>query len=201
MPVFPRLNRPASQPARPSGFQRIPAPGGATPEQQVTVYEGQYGEMPIPATQYVTSSATLHSTDKMPSIRTSASNASVVDRHDRRNGIVYTAGRQAYVGWTPEYNKPVYSSEFQKWLIGPHPNYVLYACLYRAGYPAATISFGTMRNLALSEETPQLVTRTTGGPGPASMTAAPRFKAVQSVPRYSTMPPMYPTSSINPKGQ
>lgn len=92
-----------------------------------------------------------------------------------------------------QYNKPVYSSEFQKWLIGPQVNWILNRCLYRAGYPAATISFGTMRNLALSERTPQIPTRISGGPGPAQMTPAPKFRSVQQVPRYSTMPSMYPT--------
>jgi hypothetical protein len=109
------------------------------------------------------------------------------------NGYIPTAGRKTREDETPQYNKPVLSSEFQKWLIGPQVNWVLNRCLYHAGYPAATISFGTMRNLALSERTPQIPTRTTGGPGPAQMRPAPRFKSVQQVPRYSTMPSMYPT--------
>lgn len=175
------------------GFQRIPAPEGANAQEQSSVYAGFYGEMPMPATQYVTSVARLQSLDIEPSVKTSFANASLVDRRDRMNGYIPTAGRQAYDEWTPEYTKPVYSSEFQKWIIGPHINWVLNRCLYRAGYPAATISYGTMRNLALSERVPQLPTRTTGGPGPAQMTPAPKYQAVQQVPRYSTMPPMYPT--------
>lgn len=167
---------------------------GETPEEASSVYEGFYGDMPIPATQFTTSTANIRSLDVQPSVKNSFSNASFVDRHDRRGGIVYTEGRQLRKERTPQYNKPVYSSEYQKNLIGPLVNYVLYPGLYQAGYPAATISLGTNRNLAWSERTPQLPTRTTGGPGPAAMLPKPRFKAVQVVPRYSTLPPTYPTS-------
>lgn len=178
------------------GFQRIPAgPGEATPEDQSSVYHGFYGEMPMPATQFATSTARIQSLNVEPSVKTSFANASLVDRRDRMNGYIPTAGRQAYVDWTPQNNKPVYSSQFQKWLIGPHINFIINRCLYRAGFPAATISFGTMRNLGLSERTPQVPTRTSGGPGPATMTPAPKFGSVQRVPRYSTMPSMYQTQS------
>lgn len=176
-----------------SNYQRIPSPGGATPEQQSSVYMGVYGEMPMPATAFATSVSKLQSLEVEPSVKTSFANASLVDRRDRLNGYIPTAGRQSSQDQTPQYNKPVYSSEYQEWLIGPQVNFTLNLCLYRAGYPAATISYGTMRNLALSERTPQLPTRTTGGPGPASMTPSPRFRSVQQVPRYSTMPSMYNT--------
>jgi hypothetical protein len=150
--------------------------------------------MPIPATAYVSSTARLQSTDRQPSVRTVASNASVVDRRDRRNGIDYTAGRQSRHDAGPQRLKAVVSSAFQQWLIGPHVNYILNDDWYIA-YPAATISFGTMRNLAWSSRVDQLPTRTSGGPGPATMLPAPRFKSVQTVPRYSTMPSMYNTQS------
>lgn len=188
-------NIPSGTPLHAGRFRRIPSgPAGATPEDQSSVYNQFYGQMPIPATAFTSSVAQLQSRDIQPSVRTMASNASVVDRRDRMNGYTPTAGRQAYVAWTPEYNDPVYSSEFQKWFIGYHINFVENRCLYRAGFPAATISFGTMRNLGLSERTPQVPTRTSGGPGPAAMTPAPKFQSVQQVPRYSTMPSMYPTS-------
>lgn len=188
------IRRPSGPPSAESrGFQRIPGPGGATPEQQVSVYHGFYGEMPMPATQFTTSVARLQDLNVEPSVKTSFANASLVDRRNRMNGYHPTAGRQSYVGWTPEMNRPVFSSQFQKWLIGPQINFILNKCLYRAGFPAATISLGTNRNLALSERTPQLPTRTSGGPGPATMLPAPRFKSVQQVPRYSTFPSMYPT--------
>lgn len=176
------------------GFQRIPSgPGSATPEQQSSVFNPFYGQMPMPATAFVTSTSRLQALDIEPSVRTSFANASLVDRRNRMNGYIPTAGRQSYETDTPEYNKPVYSSEYQDWLIGPQVNFIINRCLYRAGYPAATISFGTMRNLGLSEKTPQIPTRTSGGPGPATMQPAPRFRGVQQVPRYSTMPAMYPT--------
>lgn len=165
-----------------------------TAEQAVSVYEGFYGEMPVPATAYANVASRLQSLDTPPSVRTVASNASVVDRRDRRNGLDYTGGRQSRKDPAPQMNNPVLSSDFQRWLIGPHVNYVLNDDWYIA-YPAATISFGTMRNLAWSEKVDQLPTRTTGGPGPAAMLPAPRFKSVQTVPRYSTMPSMYNTQS------
>jgi hypothetical protein len=189
------IRRPSAPPnPEDRGFQRIPSRmGGATPEQQSSVFHGFYGEMPMPATQFTTSVARLQSLNIEPSVKTDFANASLVDRRDRMKGYHPTAGRQSFVALTPQINKPVMSSQFQKWLIGPQVNYILNACLFRAGFPAATISQGTDRNMGLSERTPQLPTRTSGGPGPATMTPAPRFRSVQQVPRYSTFPSMYPT--------
>lgn len=186
-------NRPAGAPVRTGLTPRIPSPG-ETAQEASAVYTDFYGEMPIPATQFVTSTARLRSLDVQPMVRTAMSNASVVSRADRRNGIINTGGRQMDKSETPEYNKPVYSSEFQEWLIGPQVNYTINAGWYIA-YPAATISLGTNRNLGLSERVPQLVTRYTGGPGPSAMMPAPKFQAVQRVPRYSTMPPFYNTQA------
>lgn len=196
MPTLFKRNAPAAQPQPGSStFARIPEPGSANAQEQSSVYEGFYGDMPIPATHFATSTATLKSVEVVPSVRTAMSNASVVRRADRRNGQIEIGGYQSREAPTPQYNKPVYSSEFQEWLIGPQDNYSLYACLYRAGYPAATISYGTNRNLGLSTRVDQVVTRSTGGPGPAAMGPSPWFKSVQTVPRYSTMPNMYPTQS------
>jgi hypothetical protein len=175
-----------------SRFKRIPDVQGATPQEQSSVYTGFYGEMPIPATAYVDSVSRLQGVDRQPSVQTVASNASVVDRRPRRNGLDYTAGRQSRKNPTPQMSRPVYSSDWQDWLIGPQVNYILNDAWYIA-YPAATISYGTMRNMAWSEKVPQLPTRVTGGPGPSAMLPAPRFKSVQTVPRYSTMPSMYNT--------
>ena len=177
-----------------SRFRRIPNPGGETPEDASTVYDRFYGSMPIPATAYATTESPLRSTEVQPSVRTVASNASVVQRANRRNGIISTGGRQMYETTTPPVYDPVDSSRFQEWLIGPHVNYVLNADLYIA-YPAASVMLGGLRNQGLSQRIPQLPTRTSGGPGPATMLQAPRFKATQIVPRYSTMPPTYPTAS------
>lgn len=167
------------------------------PEEAVGVYEGFYGDMPVPATAYTASVARLQSLDVQPSVRTVASNASIVDRRDLRNGLDYTAGRRSRPGRSPQWNNPVYSSVYQRHLIGPIVNYVINKDWYIA-YPAATVMLGGQHNMKWSEKTPQLPTRVTGGPGPAAMTAAPRFKSVQTVPRYSTMPTMYNTS---PTGQ
>lgn len=175
-------------------FKRIPSPQGATAEEQSSVYTGFYGSMPMPATQFATSVAALQSLDIQPSVRTAQSNASVVNRADRRNGIINTGGRQLRKLPTPQYNDPVYSSEFNKSLIGPQVDYTINDDWYIA-YPAASVMFGGLRNLALSTRVDQLQTRTTGGPGPAAMGAAPRFRRVQQVPRYSTMPQTYPTTS------
>lgn len=177
-----------------SRFQRVPTPGGENAQQASTVYEHFYGEMPIPATAFVTSATALRSIDTQPSVRTVASNASVVQRANRRDGMVATGGRQMYETTLPPVYEPVDSSKFQDWLMGPHINYILNKCWYIA-YPAASVMLGGLRNQALSQRIPQLPTRTSGGPGPATMRQAPRFKATQTVPRYSTMPPKYNTAS------
>lgn len=163
------------------------------PEESAAVYEGFYGEMPMPATAYANSASRLESLDVTPSVRTVASNASVVDRHNDLSGMVFTGGKQSRVARRPQWQQPVYSSAFQRHLIGPIVNYVLNDRWYIA-YPAATVMQGGMHNLAWSEKVPQLPTRTTGGPGAGAMQAAPRFKSVQTVPRYSTMPTMYNTA-------
>jgi hypothetical protein len=174
-------------------FNRIPQPQGETGQEASSYLGDFYGEMPIPDSAYVTSTSRLQSLDIQPAIRTVASNASVVDRHNRLNGLRFTGGRQSYLTPAPQYNKPVKSSVFQEWLLGPQVNFIQNDKWYIA-YPAATISFGTMRNMAWSEKVPQLPTRTSGGPGPAAMRPMPRFKSVQTVPRYSTMPSMYNTT-------
>ena len=165
---------------------------GTTPEEAAAVYNGFYGEMPIPATAYAQSTARLASVDAQPSVRTVASNASVVDRRNRRNGLDYTAGRKLRTAPPPQYNNPVFGSIFQRHLYGPQVNYVINEDWYIA-YPAATVMLGGKRNMAWSTKVDQLPTRTSGGPGPAAMLPAPRFKSVQTVPRYSTMPTMYNT--------
>jgi hypothetical protein len=162
-------------------------------EQASSVYQGFYGEMPVPATHYVTSTTALRSLEDAPSVQTVKSNASVVDRHDDTTGMTSTAGRQSYKEVLPPMYESPYSSKFQDWLIGPQINYVQNLAIFRAGYPAATVMLGGMHNLALSTKVDQLVTRYTGGPGPGAMLPAPRFKSVSAVPRYSTMPSFYKT--------
>jgi len=175
-------------------FQSVPQPGGENAQQASSVYHDFYGEMPMPATAYATSTTALQSLDVTPSILTTAANASVVQRANHRQGLIATGGRQSREETLPETGKTVRSSDFQDWLIGPQVQYDINTGWYIA-YPAATVMLGGMHNLALSERVPQLPTRTSGGPGAATMRQAPRFKAVQQVPRYSTMPPQYPTST------
>lgn len=176
-------------------FQRIPGPQGMTGEQASSVYQGFYGELPVPATDYATSATALKSLEVVPSTPTVASNASVVSRVDKMTGYTATAGRQNYETPTPPMYKSPYSSKCQDWLMGPQVNYVLNLFLYRCGYPAASVMNGGLHNLALSTRVDQLVTRQTGGPGPAAMLPAPRFGMVQKIPRFSTMPKTFPTQS------
>jgi hypothetical protein len=178
-------NRPSALPA---------GPGLPSEQAKLSQLNYFYGEMPMPATQYATTVTALTSLETVPSVRTVASNASIVDRRSRRNGLQYTAGRMSRPNGLPETPKPVRSSKFQKWLIGPQVNYIQNLDWYIV-YPAATVMFGGDRNLALSTRVDQLATRTTGGPGPASMRPAPRFSRVQQVPRYSTVPRMFPTQT------
>lgn len=176
-------------------YQRIPQPQSENGQMASTVYQGMYGEMPVPATNYVTATTALKSLETVPSMPTLMSNASVVSRKDKMTGYTPTEGRQNYETTTPPMYMSPYSSKFQPWLMGPIVNFVQNLFLYRAGYPAATVMNGGRHNLALSTRVDQLVTRSTGGPGPAAMTPYPRFSAVQNIPRYSTMPPQYPTES------
>jgi hypothetical protein len=164
-----------------------------TPEEANAVYEGFYGDMPVPATAYVNSTARLRSMDVTPSVQTVASNASVVDRHNVLDGMVFAGGNDIQTMRRPQWQQPVYSSAFQRQLVGPIVNYILNNKWYIA-YPAASVMLGGMHNMAWSEKVPQLPTRTSGGPGPGTMQPTPRFKSVQTVPRYSTMPTMYNTA-------
>lgn len=172
----------------------IPSPGGENAQQASSVYHDFYGELPMPATAYATSKTSLHSLEVVPSVLSDVHSSAIVHRANDRQGMRSTGGRQSYETGTPQLNNPVPSSKFQDWLMGPQVNYSQNDNWYIA-FPAATISLGTNRNLAWSERVPQVPTRTSGGPGPGSMRQAPRFKAVQTVPRYSTMPPKYPTAS------
>jgi|SRR5215472_6211172 len=175
--------------------QPIPEPGGMNAEEASTIYmwgAAPYPQMPMPATQFATASTPLLSVDVVPSVG-SVTAAPVVDRANDTQGYIATAGRIQYMTGIPQMNDPVYSSKFQPSLVGPHVNYILNAFLYRAGFPAALAA--GRRSPYLSTRVDQLVTRTSGGPGPATMRQAPRFKSVQTVPRYSTMPSMYNTQS------
>ena len=181
--------------SRVNQYQTAPGPGGMTGEQASSVYQGFYGEMPMPATAYEMSTAAIHSKDVVPSVVPNSANAAIVRRGNRRNGYFATDGTNDRISPCPPMYESPYSSKFQELLIGPIVNYVQNACLYRAGYPAASVMNGGLHNLALSTRVDQLVTRQTGGPGPAAMTPYPRFNRVQNVPRYATMPKSYPTES------
>lgn len=174
-------------------YKRVPEPQGMSAEDASSVYDTFYGSMPIPATAFDTSATALSSTAQ-PSVRAPQWEAAVVNRRNRTNGIVSTGGMQSYETVTPQVYDAPDSSKFQPYLIGPHVDYILNAKWYIA-YPAATVMNGGKRNQALSTRVDQLPTRATGGAVPTAMRPAPRFKAVQTVPRYSTMPPTYPTQS------
>jgi len=177
---------------RANPFQRIPSPGGETAQEASSVYQDRYGQLPIPATAYATSAAALRSTND-PSVLAPQWDSSVVQRANKRDGMIATGGRQYREVITPQVMDPPDSSKFQTCLIGPQVDYILNRFLYRCGFPAALAPGRDA--IDLSTKVDQIPTRTTGGPTPASMRPAPRFKAVQTVPRYSTMPPTYPTAS------
>lgn len=181
------------------GYQRIPDPQGMSGETASQVYYRTggpaYGEMPVPATHFVSAVTPLKSLEVVPDVLAGHDTAGTVERRDKMTGYTPTAGRQSYPTETPQMAKPVQSSKFQDWLVGPMVNFVQNRFLYRCGYPAATVMNGGKHNLALSTRVDQLATRSTGGPGPSQMTSAPRFKRVQTIPRYSTMPRAYKTES------
>ena len=182
--------------SRKTEYQRIPSPDSEDAQQASSVYQERYGEMPMPATRYATSEVPLYSTDVVPSTPTRESNASVVARAPRFTGLRFLGGIATHLWGTPQMYKSPYSSKFQPELVGPHPN-VQWNDAWYIAYPAASVMNGGLHNLALSERVPQIVTRQSGGPGPRTtqMTPAPRFNRVQKVPRYSTLPGVYPTAS------
>ena len=180
---------------RANRYQRIPSPDSESAQEASSVYSNRYGQMPIPATAFATSATALRSTND-PSVRAPQWEAALVQRANRRDGLTATGGLQTLKVVTPQVMDPPDSSKFQDWLIGPHVDYILNSKWYIA-YPAATVMNGGTRNQALSTRVDQIPTRTSGGPTGSTMRAAPRFRAVQTVPRYSTMPPTYPTASTS----
>jgi hypothetical protein len=180
--------------SRVNSYQPIPEPDGETAQEASTVYQQRYGELEMPVTQYVLSDTPLVSVDVVPSTPTNESNASVVKRALRTIGMRFLGGVQHYDTPVPQQYLSPYSSKFQQVLVGPHPN-VAFNDKWYIAYPAASVMNGGLHNLGLSERVPQIVTRSSGGPGPATMLPAPKFTRVQNVPRYSTMPQQYPTRS------
>lgn len=175
-------------------YQRIPEPGAETAQESSSVYQERYGSLEMPATMYAMADTPLRSVDDVPSVATRASNASIVNRFSRMVGLRFLGGvRQRETEVPPMYQSP-YSSKFNPVLVGPHLFNQWNDAWYIA-YPAATVMNGGKHNLGLSERVPQLVTRSSGGPGPATMGPSPRFSKVQKVPRYSTLPQQYPTTS------
>lgn len=118
--------------------------------------------------------------------------APFVQRAPMRPGIMY-----AYAHGGEEMPLPfpypgggdgfVWSSLFQRIKIHLF-NYVQYRGLFMGGYP---------RNLGLTFRTEQIKTQTTGGPWAAKMGPKNIYGKVQVIPRYSTVPPAYPTKSAN----
>jgi hypothetical protein len=178
---------------RANQFQRIPEPGGENAAQASSVYQGFYGEMPMPATTFVTSTSALKSLDIVPSV-SPATKAPVVNRANNMQGYIASAGFSDRYNPMPQMYMSPYSSKFQPKTIGYLIDYVLNSFLYRAGVPVG-IGRPGRATPNLSTRVDQLVTRSTGGPGPSFMMPAPRFKKVQTVPRYSTMPQAYNTES------
>lgn len=179
---------------RTGAYQRIPEPDGETAQQASSVYQERYGELEMPATQYALSDTPLVSVDIVPSVATAASNASLVNRVLRMAGLRFLGGVTQRPADVPQMYDSPYSSKFNQILVGPHL-FSQWNDKWYIAYPAATVMNGGKHNLGLSERVPQIVTRSSGGPGPAVMGAAPRFSRVQQVPRYSTLPQQYPTTS------
>jgi hypothetical protein len=179
---------------RTNEFQRIPEPGGESAAQASSVYQGFYGELPMPATSFVTSTSTLKSLDIVPSVGSATQNA-VVKRANNMKGYIASAGFSDRYNPIPQMYLSPYSSKFQPKTIGYLIDYVLNSFLYRAGGVPVGIGRPGRVTPNLSTRVDQLVTRSTGGPGPSFMMPAPRFKKVQTVPRYSTMPQAYNTES------
>ena len=154
----------------------------------------RYSAQVAPPTTNYASSSPMHSAVAREFEYSDPRNAAIVDRHLSRHGIDahYSHGSERVR--TPFIPQPVKSSEFQPVLIGPIKQWFINRGWYIA-FPAATLSQGINRNLGLAEKTPQLDTRTSGGPGGIGVVMGPRpaFSRVQSVPRYSAAPKTYDT--------
>lgn len=152
------------------------------------------GDLPAPLTSYMTSSAQMPmiSSNRVPS-STNIANSAVVQRKPNRQGIRYFyshGGVEMPLGMGqagPMTGIAVVSSAFQRWLVQLH-DWVIYDGLYQAGYP---------RNLGYSFRAEQLSTKKSGGSTDARMDQRPLFPRVQKIPRFTTVPPVYPTRSAN----
>lgn len=146
-----------------------------------------------PATSYAGVQSPLLSVQTKQYVIADPRNAPIVNRKESKKGLdfhyVY-GGQPEAVPRTPD---PPVSSRFQQTLVRLWPwsiNRAWYIC-----YPAATVMNGGKRNQGLSFRSPQITTRTSGGPGAFLMGARPRFTKVQTVPRFPTAPPQYKTTS------
>lgn len=143
-----------------------------------------------PSTSYAETRSALKSVDAVPASYLGAQTG-IVRRAFRLNGIDdhYVRGgetmRPGVLQWVPE------SSKAQQVLVRMWP-WSINRKWYIA-YPAASVMLGGMHNLGLAEKSPQLATRTTGGPGPGRMGVRPRYVKVQNVPAFNTAPKTYGT--------
>jgi hypothetical protein len=146
-----------------------------------------------PATSYADISSPLTS-QTGPNIGYSTPlNAAIVNRHSSKDGI---ENDYIYGGYAEPYQHPYLpptSSRFQQTLV----RLVAYSLntKWYIAYPAATVMNGGKRNQGLTFKTPQLNTRTSGGPGQAVMGPRPTFNRVQRIPRYNSSPGTYNTRS------
>ncbi len=155
-----------------------------------------HAELDPPATSYTHATSPVHSTDVVPGLG-HAYEAPVVDARFHREGIDYAYSHGSRGTPVAQRTTVPESSKYQPSNVNLF-DYVINRGWYIC-YPAASVMLGGMRNQGLSERVPQLVTRNTGGPGTdrTRMTSKPFYTKVQNVPRYSTLPQNYDTTSIN----
>lgn len=149
-----------------------------------------------PATSYVDTDTPLKSQQPALASRPTQ-NASLVDSRFHREGLVYSYSHGSRPSGIPQQAQAPQTSKYQPTntnLFDYVTNLGWYIC-----YPAASVMLGGLHNLGLSERVPQLVTRNTGGPGTdrTRMLGKPQYTKVQNVPRYSTLPQNYNTTSAN----
>lgn len=169
-------------------------------DRAAAIYSGVYPELEKPATSYASTRTPLSATNpanvEAAQLKlAAAAMPPIVDRHERRDGQLYEYAYGNIPVAVPQMPQAVFSSHFQPSLTTLHPwmiNTGWYIC-----YPAATVMNGGKHNLGLSEKTPQVSTRISGGPGTTNqiMNSRPRFSKVQRIPRYPTGPSAYKTKS------
>jgi len=173
-----------------TGEMLVPFRAGPTNRTGMVEFEG---DLISPNTSYLRAvdQTAIGSRGFATAASTAWTRSPVVNRRNRQQGLIYNylfgAVRQATrLPYPGEADGMVRSSSFQQDFIQGVRGWTTNLGWFQGGYP---------RNLGWTFRTQQIRTNPTGGPTPSRMGQAPVFTRVQTVPRYSTVPPAFQTVS------